>query len=184
MRIERRYTKEGQSPYAEIPFRTAVSEIRNPDGSIVFRLDTMEVPEHWSQVATDVIAQKYFRKAGVPARLKRVEEETVPSFLWRSVADEAALQVLPKDKRIVGETSAKQVFDRLAGTWAYWGWKGNISTRKPTLRPSSTRCATCSPCRWRRPIRRNGSTPACTGPTASTGRARAISMSIPSPMNW
>jgi ribonucleoside-diphosphate reductase alpha chain len=101
-----------------------VSEIRNPDGSIVFRLDTMEVPEHWSQVATDVIAQKYFRKAGVPAMLKRVEEETVPSFLWRSVADEAALQVLPKDKRIVGEVSAKQVFDRLAGTWTYWGWKG------------------------------------------------------------
>jgi len=124
MRIERRYTKEGQSPYAEIPFRTAVSEIRNPDGSIVFRLENMEVPEHWSQVATDVIAQKYFRKAGVPAQLKRVEEETVPSFLWRSVADEAAQQLIARDKRIVGETSAKQVFDRLAGTWAYWGWKG------------------------------------------------------------
>src|SRR5688572_9008466 len=110
MRIERRYTKANQSPYAEIPFRAAVSEIRNPDGSIVFRLENMEVPEHWSQVATDVIAQKYFRKAGVPARLKRVEEETVPSFLWRSAPDEAALQMLPKDKRIVGETSAKQVF--------------------------------------------------------------------------
>jgi ribonucleoside-diphosphate reductase alpha chain len=124
MKIDRRYTKEGQSPYADIKFRTAVSEIRNPDGSIVFRLDTMEVPEAWSQVATDVLAQKYFRKAGVPAMLKRVEEETVPSFLWRSVPDEAALQLLPKEKRIVGETSAKQVFDRLAGTWAYWGWKG------------------------------------------------------------
>ncbi len=124
MKIERRYTKENQSPYAEIPFRSAVSEIRNPDGSIVFKLDNMEVPERWSQVATDVIAQKYFRKAGVPARLRRVEEETVPSFLWRSVADETALQVLPKEKRIVGETSAKQVFDRLAGTWTYWGWKG------------------------------------------------------------
>ena len=124
MRIERRYTKEGQSPYASIKFRTAVSEIRNPDGSIVFRLDNIEVPEHWSQVATDVLAQKYFRKAGVPAQLKRVEEETVPSFLWRSVADEAALERLPKEQRIGGETSAKQVFDRLAGTWTYWGWKG------------------------------------------------------------
>ncbi|MCC6948707.1 MAG: vitamin B12-dependent ribonucleotide reductase [Bradyrhizobiaceae bacterium] len=124
MRIERRYTKEGQSPYAGIKFRTAVSEIRNPDGSIVFRLENIEVPEHWSQVATDVLAQKYFRKAGVPAQLKRVEEETVPSFLWRAVADEAALQLLPKEKRKGGETSAKQVFDRLAGTWAYWGWKG------------------------------------------------------------
>jgi ribonucleoside-diphosphate reductase alpha chain len=124
MRIERRYTKEGQSPYADIKFRSATSEIRNPDGSIVFKLDNMEVPEHWSQVATDVIAQKYFRKAGVPARLRRVEEQTVPSFLWRSVADETSLSVLPKDKRSGGETSAKQVFDRLAGTWAYWGWKG------------------------------------------------------------
>jgi ribonucleoside-diphosphate reductase alpha chain len=89
MKIERRYTKEGQSPYADIAFRTATSEIRNPDGSIVFKLDTMEVPEHWSQVATDVLAQKYFRKAGVPAHLKRVEENNVPSWLWRSVPDES-----------------------------------------------------------------------------------------------
>ncbi len=124
MRIERRYTKAGSSPYAEIAFRTATSEIRNPDGSIVFRLESMEVPEAWSQVATDVLAQKYFRKAGVPAKLKRVEEETVPSFLWRAAADEAALAKLDEKERIIGETSAKQVFDRLAGTWTYWGWKG------------------------------------------------------------
>ena len=65
MRIERRYTKPGQSPYSGIAFRSTASEIRNPDGSIVFRLESMEVPEHWSQVATDVLAQKYFRKAGV-----------------------------------------------------------------------------------------------------------------------
>ena len=64
------------------------SEIRNPDGSVVFKLDNVEVPDFWSQVASDVLAQKYFRKAGVPARLKKVEENTVPSFLWRSVADE------------------------------------------------------------------------------------------------
>jgi ribonucleoside-diphosphate reductase alpha chain len=124
MRIDRRYTKEGQSPYADIPFRKATSEIRNPDGSIVFRLESMEVPEHWSQVATDVLAQKYFRKAGVPAHLRRVEEETVPSWLWRSVGDEAKLAGLSKKDRHIGETSAKQVFDRLAGTWTYWGWKG------------------------------------------------------------
>ena len=91
MRIERRYTKDGQSAYADIKFRTTTSEIRNPDGSVVFKLDNVEVPEFWSQVASDVLAQKYFRKAGVPARLKKVEENTVPSFLWRSVADEAAL---------------------------------------------------------------------------------------------
>src|ERR1051326_7893331 len=124
MRIERRYTKEGQSPYADIEFRLTTSEIRNPDGSVVFRADDVEVPASWSQVASDVLAQKYFRKAGVPARLKKLEESTVPSWLWRSVADEAALAELPEKERSVGEQSSKQVFDRLAGTWTYWGWKG------------------------------------------------------------
>jgi ribonucleoside-diphosphate reductase alpha chain len=124
MRIERRYTKEGQSPYADIAFRLTVSEIRNPDGSIVFHADDVEVPEAWSQVASDVLAQKYFRKAGVPARLKKVEEERVPSWLWRSAPDEEALSTLPESERVIGETSSKQVFDRLAGTWTYWGFKG------------------------------------------------------------
>src|SRR5215216_3688033 len=124
MRIERRYTKEGQSPYADIEFRLTSSEIRNPDGSTVFRADDVEVPAFWSQVASDVLAQKYFRKAGVPARLKKIEEETVPSWLWRSAADPEALALLDEQARFIGETSAKQVFDRLAGTWTYWGWKG------------------------------------------------------------
>ncbi|MFM9975167.1 MAG: vitamin B12-dependent ribonucleotide reductase, partial [Beijerinckiaceae bacterium] len=124
MRIERRYTTIGQSPYAGMEFQFTKSEIRNPDGSVVFRLENVEVPSSWSQVASDVLAQKYFRKAGVPARLKKVEENDVPSFLWRSVADEAALAALPEKERIIGETSSKQVFDRLAGTWTYWGWKG------------------------------------------------------------
>src|ERR1700720_2135225 len=125
MRIERRYTKPDQSPYAEVAFRTTKSEIRNPDGSIVFSADGIEVPAAWSQVAADVLAQKYFRKAGVPARLKRIEEDAVPAFLWRSAADEEALAALPKTGRDRGETSARQVFDRLAGAWTYWGWKGN-----------------------------------------------------------
>src|SRR3954468_1046582 len=115
MRIERRYTKDGQSPYAEIEFRLTTSEIRNPDGSVVFKAENVEVPAFWSQVASDVLAQKYFRKAGVPARLRRVEEESVPSFLWRSVADADALAAIPEKERIVGERSARQVFDRLAG---------------------------------------------------------------------
>jgi len=125
MRIERRYTKDAQSPYASIQFRLTTSEIKNPDGSVVFKLDNVEVPEFWSQVASDVLAQKYFRKAGVPARLKKVEENSVPSFLWRSVADDAALAELPEKERTMGETTSQQVFDRLAGTWTYWGWKGN-----------------------------------------------------------
>ena len=124
MRIERRYTKAQQSPYAEIKFRETKSEIRNPDGSVVFSLDNIEVPAQWSQVASDVLAQKYFRKAGVPAHLKRVEENSIPSFLWRSVPDADALAELPKDQRYTSEVSSKQVFDRLAGAWTYWGWKG------------------------------------------------------------
>ncbi|MBY0294909.1 MAG: vitamin B12-dependent ribonucleotide reductase [Methylobacterium sp.] len=128
MRIERRITTAGQSPYAGIPFRKAVSEIRNPDGSVVFRLDGIDVPEAWSQVACDVLAQKYFRKAGVPAALRRVEETGVPSFLWRSVPDEEALAALPEEARTGSEISARQVFDRLAGCWTYWGWKGGYFT--------------------------------------------------------
>src|SRR5690242_1376991 len=101
MRIERRYTKDGQSAYAGIEFRLTISEIRNPDGSVVFKLDNVEVPNFWSQVAADVLAQKYFRKAGVPARLKKVEENSVPSFLWRSVADQDALAALAEDRKSV-----------------------------------------------------------------------------------
>ena len=104
MRFERRYTTAGQSPYTGILFRKALSEIRNPDGSVVFRLDGIDVPESWSQVASDVLAQKYFRKAGVPARLRKIEENDVPSFLWRSVADEAALAELPEEERIGSES--------------------------------------------------------------------------------
>ena len=124
MQIRRLFTRAGESPYADIPFRLAGSEIRNPDGSVVFKLDGVEVPSAWSQVAVDVLAQKYFRKAGVPARLKPVREKGVPSWLCRRVADTRALAELPENERIVGETSAQQVFDRLAGTWTYWGWKG------------------------------------------------------------
>ena len=128
MQIERKFTTEGQDAYEALSFTTTVSEIRNPDGKIVFRNDQVEVPEGWSQVASDVIAQKYFRKAGVPARLKKVAEKGVPEFLWRSVADDKALADLPEAGRYSGETSAKQVFDRLAGAWAYWGWKGGYFT--------------------------------------------------------
>ena len=115
MRVERRFTVEGKSAYEGIEFRSAPSEIRNPDGSVVFRQSDIEVPEEWSQVACDVLAQKYFRKAGVPSKLKPIPEEGVPEFLWRHEADGEARG---------GETSAKQVFDRMSGTWTYWGWKG------------------------------------------------------------
>lgn len=124
MKLKRHFTKPNTSPYDAMEWTFSTSEIRNPDGTIVFKAENVEVPEHFSQVATDILAQKYFRKAGVPALLKKVEETSVPSWLWRSVADEDALASLPENERMVGETSAKQVYDRLAGTWTYWGWKG------------------------------------------------------------
>jgi ribonucleoside-diphosphate reductase alpha chain len=128
MKIERKFTRVGKGAYAGLDFTTTTSEIRNPDGTIVFRLDDMEVPAGWSQVASDVIAQKYFRKAGVPARLKPVRETGVPELLWRHVADQKALKKLPEEDRYGGEISAQQVFDRMAGAWTYWGWKGGYFT--------------------------------------------------------
>ncbi|MXN64534.1 vitamin B12-dependent ribonucleotide reductase [Stappia sp. GBMRC 2046] len=134
MRIERRYTKAGQSPYADIEFRIATSEIRNPDGSIVFQLADIQVPAQFSQVAADILAQKYFRKAGVPKHLKPVEENTVPSWLWRQVPDEKKLAKLPEEERFGSEIDARQVFDRLAGTWTYWGWKGGYFDKEDDAR--------------------------------------------------
>ncbi|HEX9790143.1 MAG TPA: vitamin B12-dependent ribonucleotide reductase [Kiloniellales bacterium] len=118
MRIARRFTDAGKDVYDTIEFRRTSSEIRNPDGSVVFQAADIEVPASWSQVACDILAQKYFRKRGVPQSLRRVEESDVPSWLWRA-------QPADGDKTPSGgETTARQVFDRLAGTWTYWGWKG------------------------------------------------------------
>ncbi len=124
MHIARRFTTAGRDPYAAVPFRNAVSEIRNPDGSVVFQAEGIEVPAEWSQVACDILAQKYFRKAGVPVHLAPVAENGVPPWLWRRAPDDAAMAVLPESDRHCGETNARQVFDRMAGTWTYWGWKG------------------------------------------------------------
>ena len=182
MRIERRYTKEGQSPYAGIEFRLTTSEIRNPDGSVVFHADDVEVPTAWSQVAADVIAQKYFRKAGVPARLKKVEEETVPSWLWRSVPDEEALAgVCPRRSASSASVRPSRCSSGSPAPGPTGAGRAGISIRRATRAPSSTSSSTCSPRRWRRRTRRNGSTPACTGPTASTARARATTTSTSRP---
>jgi ribonucleoside-diphosphate reductase alpha chain len=134
MKIERRFTKAGKDAFDGIEFRKTTSEIKNPDGSIVFRRDDMEVPSDWSQVASDILAQKYFRKAGIPAALRKVREKDVPSWLWRHIPDKAKLESLPEDQRHVGESSAKQVFRRLAGTWTYWGWKGGYFDQEEDAR--------------------------------------------------
>ena len=106
MRIGRHFTKDGESAYQGIAFRAAASEIHNPDGSVVFHLEDFEAPEHWSQVATDIIAQKYFRKAGVAAKLKAIEEDDVPAWLWHGVY----ASDIPHAHRI--PNSARYVLDR------------------------------------------------------------------------
>ncbi len=105
MKIARRYTKQGQSPYASLKFNKRTSEIRNPDGSVVFRMEDIAVPEFWSQVATDILAQKYFRKAGVP----QTGGDSKP------LRDDKGQPVLGS------ETDARQVFHRMAGCWRHWG---------------------------------------------------------------
>lgn len=105
MRIERRFTRRGQGPYDEMTFVKRSSEIRNPDGSTVFKLDNIDVPEQWSQLAIDILAQKYFRKAGVPQ------------------LDQQGQTMTEGDGKLVlgGERDARQVFERMAGCWTHWG---------------------------------------------------------------
>ncbi len=124
MKIDRLNTKNNNDPYSGIEFKSTTSEIRNPDGTIVFSQKNIEVPVSWSQVAADVLAQKYFRKAGIAKKLKKVAEDGVPEFLWRSIPDEKELSKLNNEERFIGEQSCKEVFNRIAGAWAYWGWKG------------------------------------------------------------
>ena len=128
MKFKRHFTKKENDAYAGLEFKTTTSEIKNPDGTIVFSAPNIEVPGNYSQVAADIIAQKYFRKAGIPIYLKKVKEENIPSWLYRSEPDLEKLSNILEEKRFVGEESAKQVFDRLAGTWTYWGWKGKYFT--------------------------------------------------------
>ena len=120
MRIERHFTTAGQDPYDGVRFASRDSRIVNPDGSTVFEAAGVTMPAEWSQVATDIMAQKYFRKTGVAADLETIEEDGVPAWLWRSgpASGEAG-----DEDAFAGETDARQVFHRLAGTWAYWGWK-------------------------------------------------------------
>ena len=128
MKFKRHFTKQENDAYAGLEFKTTSSEIKNPDGTVVFSAPNIEVPGNYSQVAADIIAQKYFRKAGIPVYSQKIEEDNIPSWLWRSEPDWEKLNSISEETRFVGEVSAKQVFDRLAGTWTYWGWKGKYFT--------------------------------------------------------
>jgi len=124
MQFSRLYTKaDWKTPFDSIKFEKRKSEIKNPDGSVIFKMEDVVVPKSWSQVATDIIAQKYFRKAGVPAKLKKIAEKGVPEWLQRSEPDEKALKKMDEEERYSHEIDSRQVFHRLAGCWTYWGWK-------------------------------------------------------------
>ncbi|MCH8522934.1 MAG: vitamin B12-dependent ribonucleotide reductase [Balneolales bacterium] len=126
MKFNRHFTQESwNTPYDAIVFESRKSEIKNPDGSSVFLMENVQVPASWSQVATDIIAQKYFRKAGVPAVLKKAVEKGVPKWLQASVEDTKELDKLPEEERYTHEVDSRQVFSRLAGCWTYWGYKNN-----------------------------------------------------------
>ena len=104
LKVTRKYTSKGD-PYKGIVWEKRSSKIANPDGSVVFEMDDVEIPSTWSQVATDIMVSKYFRKAGVP----QVDAE------GNVLKDENGEVVLGS------ETSSRQVFDRLAETWRHWG---------------------------------------------------------------
>ena len=125
MQIKRVFTKNHQDPYEGIGFVERVSKITNANGSVVSEIKNVLVPDTWSQVAVDIMAQKYFRKAGVPARLKKKLEPELPEWLCPSVPDEEALNQLPQSEQFSRETTSQEVFHRLAGCWTYWGWKNN-----------------------------------------------------------
>ncbi len=107
LRFPRLFTKDGVSPYDMFTYELRSSVIREPSGKVVFEMKEVEVPNTWSQVATDILAQKYFRKAGVP----QYNADGTP-------------QLTAEGKPVLGpEHSMKQVAHRLAGTWRYWGEK-------------------------------------------------------------
>jgi ribonucleoside-diphosphate reductase alpha chain len=108
MKISRYFTQSGTDPYAGLTFEPRKSEIRNPDGSTVFLMENVMVPSHWSQVATDILAQKYFRKAGL----------TIGEVNGVTPENPNAKHLTPTAEH---ETDSRQVFHRLAGCWRHWG---------------------------------------------------------------
>ena len=93
LKFPRKFTKENVSVFDQFEYDYRTSVIRNPSGEVVFEMNNVEVPKQWSQIATDILAQKYFRKAGVPQA----------------------------DGSLGRETSVKQVAHRLANCWRVWG---------------------------------------------------------------
>lgn len=100
--FRRHYTKEGISPFDMFDYEFRTSVIKDPSGEVIFQINNVEVPAQWSQIATDILAQKYFRKAGVPQ----------------------------PDGTNGRETSVKQVAHRMAKTWQAWGERNGYFVAK------------------------------------------------------
>ncbi|MCC5821750.1 MAG: adenosylcobalamin-dependent ribonucleoside-diphosphate reductase [Phycisphaerales bacterium] len=111
MKITRRFTMEGQNPFSSVEWTTRSSKISNPDGSVVFEMKDAEVPSTWSQLATDIMVSKYFRKAGVP----QMEQPFALPGEGKNATD--ADGTVAKGP----ERSARQVIHRLVGCWRHWG---------------------------------------------------------------
>ncbi|MFQ5505459.1 MAG: LAGLIDADG family homing endonuclease, partial [Planctomycetota bacterium] len=129
MKIQRRFTTKKGGAYRDIPFAKRTSEIRDPDGSLVFQHRDISVPEGWSQVATDVLAQKYFRKASVPlvegldeAEFRYERPRSKGNFIGRPMEEDGQSGDEPATL-LGGERDARQVFHRMAGCWTWWGEK-------------------------------------------------------------
>src|SRR5918993_5119010 len=105
LKVERKFTAGTEDAYAGVTWSTRTSRITNPDGSVVFEMANAEVPADWSQVASDIMVSKYFRKAGVPQH----DDSGNP------ILDESGKPVLGPER------SARQVIGRLTGGWRHWG---------------------------------------------------------------
>ena len=178
MQIRRLFTRAGNSPYADIAFRLAASEIRNPDGSVVFRLDGRRGPGRLVAGRRRRPRAEVFPQGRRAGALRPVAEDGVPAWLWRRVARRARRwPSCPRASATAARPAPSRCSTASPAPGPIGAGRAAISTARTTPAPSTTSCGTCWRARWPRPTRRNGSTPACTGPMASTARPRATTMS-------
>ena len=116
MQFKRHFTNDREDVYSDIKFQYTTSEIKNMDGSVVFKAENVETPNFWSQVATDILAQKYFRKAGIAKYLKSVPEEDVPKLsLDDATQDELQIKTLSYTSKLLETLDCICVFCRVSG---------------------------------------------------------------------
>ena len=182
MQIKRRFTTAGKSPYEQhsLPPR----HVRDQESGRLGRLPARELrgpralePGGGRHPGAEVLPQG--RRAGTPQARRGDAGAVLAVALGRRRA--RARPSVPQGERSGGETDARQVFDRLAGTWTYWGWKGGYFATEEDARAFFDEHRYMLAMQTAPPTARNGSTPACTGPTASTARARATTTSTTGP---